>query len=288
MHSRFPATGAEVSRLGFGGAAMGLTNYLGRYDAAASRDHSLAAVRRAVAAGIDLFRHRAGLRQAACRKRSWAKRWKACRRGAGDQGAGRRGRERARLAGGQPAPAAPVAGRPAADPRQQLRWRTAGRAARQGRHGGPAGPAARRGAGPRPSASPRRTTTAASTTSWIPARSTRCRSRTTSCCSIPTSRRARSAACSRPRSTACSRSPCAPSRRAFSRSGYDWPTRPTTFDYTAALIQFVLSNPLIDVALVGMRTPSDVASCVAEWRATDRRIDVAALWCRYVEPPTGP
>jgi aryl-alcohol dehydrogenase-like predicted oxidoreductase len=56
------------------------------------------------------------------------------------------------------------------------------------------------------------------------------------------------------------------------------------FDYTGALIQFVLSNKLIDVALVGMRTASDVTSCMAEWRDTSRRIDVEALWGRYVTP----
>ena len=59
------------------------------------------------------------------------------------------------------------------------------------------------------------------------------------------------------------------------------------FDYTGALIQFVLSNKLVDVALVGMRTAADVRSSMAEWRDTGRRIDVDALWGRYVTPPTG-
>lgn len=54
------------------------------------------------------------------------------------------------------------------------------------------------------------------------------------------------------------------------------------FDYTGALMQFVLSNKLIDVALVGMRTLSDVESSVREWRDTSKRIDVEALWGRYV------
>jgi hypothetical protein len=57
-----------------------------------------------------------------------------------------------------------------------------------------------------------------------------------------------------------------------------------TFDYTGALLQFALSNPLIDVALVGMRTPADVQSSVSEWRDLSRRIDINALWGRYVEP----
>ena len=50
------------------------------------------------------------------------------------------------------------------------------------------------------------------------------------------------------------------------------------FDYTAALIQFVLSNPLIDVALVGMRTPEEVDANIEIWRDESGRIDVAALW----------
>lgn len=56
------------------------------------------------------------------------------------------------------------------------------------------------------------------------------------------------------------------------------------FDYTGALIQFVLSNRLIDVALVGMRTEGDVVANLAEWRAIEQRIDVDALWGRYVTP----
>ncbi len=56
------------------------------------------------------------------------------------------------------------------------------------------------------------------------------------------------------------------------------------FDYTGALIQFVLSNKLIDVALVGMRTASDVESSMAEWADVTRRIDVDLLWGRYVTP----
>ena len=54
------------------------------------------------------------------------------------------------------------------------------------------------------------------------------------------------------------------------------------FDYTPALIQFVLSNPLIDVALVGMRTPQEVDANVATWRDETGRIDVTELWTRYV------
>ena len=60
------------------------------------------------------------------------------------------------------------------------------------------------------------------------------------------------------------------------------------FDYTAALIQFVLSNPLIDAALVGMRTPEEVDANVATWRDEAGRIDVTALWTRYVQEETIP
>ncbi len=54
-----------------------------------------------------------------------------------------------------------------------------------------------------------------------------------------------------------------------------------TFDYTPGLIQFVLSNKFVDVALVGMRTRSDVVSSVDIWRNEAGRIDVDKLWNRY-------
>jgi aryl-alcohol dehydrogenase-like predicted oxidoreductase len=55
-----------------------------------------------------------------------------------------------------------------------------------------------------------------------------------------------------------------------------------TFDYTRALIQFVLSNPLVDVALIGMRTPQRVAENVAICDAVDERIDIGELYHWYV------
>ncbi|MBO0812241.1 MAG: aldo/keto reductase, partial [Microlunatus sp.] len=55
-----------------------------------------------------------------------------------------------------------------------------------------------------------------------------------------------------------------------------------TFDYTPALIQFVLSNPLIDVALVGMRTPADVRADLALVADTSGRVDLDRLHNRYV------
>lgn len=54
-----------------------------------------------------------------------------------------------------------------------------------------------------------------------------------------------------------------------------------TFDYSPSLIQFVLSNKLVDIALVGMRTPDMVESSVDIWRNEAGRIDVDALWNRY-------
>lgn len=55
-----------------------------------------------------------------------------------------------------------------------------------------------------------------------------------------------------------------------------------TFDYTPALLQFVLSNPLVDVALVGMR---DAQTVEANARICDDlagRIDLNALHEKYV------
>lgn len=55
-----------------------------------------------------------------------------------------------------------------------------------------------------------------------------------------------------------------------------------TFDYSAALIQFVLSCPEVDVALVGIRTPeiARAAGAIADDRAG--RIDLRRLHERYV------
>jgi len=56
------------------------------------------------------------------------------------------------------------------------------------------------------------------------------------------------------------------------------------FDYTPSLIQFVLSNKLVDVALVGMRTQDMVESSVEIWRNENGRIDIDQLWNRYEQP----
>ncbi len=54
------------------------------------------------------------------------------------------------------------------------------------------------------------------------------------------------------------------------------------FDYTPHLIQFVLSNPLIDVALVGMRTVEMVSKNTALVDDLSGRIDLPDLHRRYV------
>jgi len=50
-----------------------------------------------------------------------------------------------------------------------------------------------------------------------------------------------------------------------------------TFDYTPALLQYVLSNPLVHVALVGMRTPEEVEKNVAIVNDRSGRIDLVEL-----------
>lgn len=55
-----------------------------------------------------------------------------------------------------------------------------------------------------------------------------------------------------------------------------------TFDYTPALIQFVLSNPYVDVALVGMRNAELVETNVEICNDRAGRIDLSKLHERYV------
>jgi hypothetical protein len=54
------------------------------------------------------------------------------------------------------------------------------------------------------------------------------------------------------------------------------------FDYTPALLQFQLSNPLIDVALVGMRSVMEVEKNVSIVNDKSGRIDIEALHNRKV------
>ena len=54
------------------------------------------------------------------------------------------------------------------------------------------------------------------------------------------------------------------------------------FDYSAALLQFVLSNKLIDVALVGMRTHKEVDKNVAVLNDLSGRVDLNDLHEKFV------
>lgn len=54
------------------------------------------------------------------------------------------------------------------------------------------------------------------------------------------------------------------------------------FDYSTALLQFVLSNKLIDVALVGMRTPEEVDKNVAVLNDLSGRVDLDDLHHKFV------
>ncbi len=60
------------------------------------------------------------------------------------------------------------------------------------------------------------------------------------------------------------------------------------FDWTPALLQFVLSCPLVNVALVGLRTPAEVERNVAIATDLAGRVDLAALYTRYVSNPEDP
>ena len=55
-----------------------------------------------------------------------------------------------------------------------------------------------------------------------------------------------------------------------------------TFDYAPHLIQFVLSNPLVDVALVGMRTKELVVKNVELVENLSGRINIDKLYERYI------
>jgi aryl-alcohol dehydrogenase-like predicted oxidoreductase len=55
-----------------------------------------------------------------------------------------------------------------------------------------------------------------------------------------------------------------------------------TFDYTGALIQFVLSNPLVDVVLIGMRSPQELELNIELLNDKAGRIDLNDLHHRFV------
>lgn len=54
-----------------------------------------------------------------------------------------------------------------------------------------------------------------------------------------------------------------------------------TFDYAPALLEFSLSNPLVDVVLVGMRTAEEVQDNVAVAADTHRRFDLSTIHTHY-------
>lgn len=61
-----------------------------------------------------------------------------------------------------------------------------------------------------------------------------------------------------------------------------WVDPDNTFDYTPALLQFVLSNPMVDVALVGMRSVEEVEANVRIAEDLEGRIDLEMLHSKYV------
>ena len=55
------------------------------------------------------------------------------------------------------------------------------------------------------------------------------------------------------------------------------------FDYSAALIQYVLSNPFVDTALLGMRSVEQVEWNVRTCMDLEHRIDLEKLHQRKVD-----
>jgi aryl-alcohol dehydrogenase-like predicted oxidoreductase len=66
---------------------------------------------------------------------------------------------------------------------------------------------------------------------------------------------------------------------------HSFPTASAGMDLERFLLNFVLSNPLIDVALVGMRRPEEVEANNALSDDEAARLDLAALHVRHVSPP---
>lgn len=61
-----------------------------------------------------------------------------------------------------------------------------------------------------------------------------------------------------------------------------WANPANNFDYNPALMQFVLSNPLVNVALVGMRTPAEVERNVQIATDMAGRISIDQLHGKYL------
>jgi hypothetical protein len=282
LTSRFPRTDLDVSRLGFGGAAMGLTNYLGRYDAVASRDMSLAAVRRAVEAGITYFDTAPGYGKGLSEEIMGE-----ALEGVSDiilatkvpltaladvrgslEGSLRRLRRASvdllQLHGnsfdGEPLRQLLV---PGGAVEQLVRLREEG---------------------------------LVRTIGFTSEDNNRGVYALMDSGAFDTMQIAYNVLLQHPYEPtrpfgslfeAKKRGLFTISMRTFTSGIFQKWIRLANpaddFDYTAALIQFVLSNPLIEVALVGMRTPAEVDANVAIWRDEAGRIDVTQLWTRYVE-----
>ena len=60
-----------------------------------------------------------------------------------------------------------------------------------------------------------------------------------------------------------------------------WVNPENRFDYSSSLIQFVLSNPMVDVALIGMRSVEEVEKNCTILNDSEHRIDIAKLHDRY-------
>jgi aryl-alcohol dehydrogenase-like predicted oxidoreductase len=282
LTSKFPRTGLATSRLGFGGAAMGLTNYLGRYDAAASRDVSLAAVRRAVERGITYFDTAPGYGKGLSEEIM--------------------GEALEGVSGVVLATKAPVAA--AADVRGSLEASL--RRLRRSRvdllqiHGNsfdgePLAQLLAKG-GMVDQLVRLREEGLTSTIGFTSEDNNRGVYALMDTGAFDTMQISYNVVLQHPYE------PTRPfgslfeakrhglftiSMRTFTSGIFQKWIRLANpadrFDYTAALIQFVLSNPLIDAALVGMRTPEEVDANVAIWRDEAGRIDVTDLWTRYVE-----
>jgi len=56
-----------------------------------------------------------------------------------------------------------------------------------------------------------------------------------------------------------------------------------TFNYTPALIQFPLSNPLVDVVLIGMSSKERVLENIAICEDTSGRVDIDYLHNTFIQ-----
>lgn len=282
LTSKFPRVGLATSRLGFGGAAMGLTNYLGHYDAAASRDVSLAAVRRAVEQGITYFDTAPGYGKGLSEEIM--------------------GEALEGVSGVVLATKVPVAA--AADVRASLEASL--RRLRRSHvdllqiHGNsfdgePLAQLLAKG-GMVDQLVRLREEGLATTIGFTSEDNNRGVYALMDTGAFDTMQISYNVVLQHPYE------PTRPfgslfdakrhglftiSMRTFTSGIFQKWIRLANpadrFDYTPALIQFVLSNPLIDAALVGMRTPEEVDANVAIWRDEAGRIDVTDLWTRYVD-----